>query len=208
MAFRITNNRFNYDGDPQKNSIEQIAIAEKRLAKKKEALDDIKNEYNLIEEQTFKIYKDNVVYLQLNQKGFIDESKQWLKMLSKGVDKEGNKLDGRKSYKEKDIYNYYIGYIKDLLGIDSMDNVEFIDYNFGEATIVKFDYADRTWEFTIPMIDNINIKSYRNYGANVFKLRLNIQDKKYSCSWNYVGSTFDENEFKDIMKYELQKQKE
>lgn len=61
-------------------------------------------------------------------------------MLKKNQDKDGNKLDKRKKYEEKEMYNWYVEYVRKLLNIDSMDDIEFIDFNWGQATEIQFEY--------------------------------------------------------------------
>lgn len=197
------NDGYSYTGNYEVSSLTKIAQAERRLGSKKQALEDMQNEYDLIEQQTFNTYVNNISYLQLGQKGFIKHCRDWLNMKKKNQDKDGNKLDGRKSYPEKTNYEYYIGHIKKLLEIDSMDNIVFLDYNFGEACHIDFDYKDNTWQLEIPYINGVSLKSYRSYGASVFKLRLLHKDS--SCFWSCVGSTFEEDELKDIMKQGIEK---
>lgn len=196
---------YDYNGIYQLSSLNQIATAERRLSEKKRLLEDIENEKNLLEEQAFRTYKSNINYLQIDQKGFADLSRDWLRMLYKKTDKDGNKLDGRKSYKEKDVYNYYISTIKELLNIDDMEDINILDYNFGEAAHVEFTYLDHRWQLKIPHIDGIKIKSYQYYGADVFKLKLTHKRDKDGCIWDYVGGTYEEDELKDIMSEGIEK---
>lgn len=204
MSLRHNDNcDFDYNGNPIINSSTQINTVERRLANKKTVIADLQNELTLLEEQALRTYKSNIDYLQLDQKGFINACKDWLHMLKTKTDKNGNKLDGRKSYKEKDIYEYYIGYIKDLLEIAEMNGIEFIDYNFGQATEIRFEYLGHNWELTIPHKDSIDLKAYRHYGAEAFKLKLLHSEN--SCIWEWVGATYEENELKDIMKKGVEK---
>lgn len=197
MGLRNKNSIYDFNGNYIVNSEYQIAQAERRLAAKKQALEDTQNEFNLIENQAFMIYVNNIDYFELDQKSFIKECKDWLNMQKTKIDKDGNKLDGRKSYKEKDLYNWYINNIKKILDIKDMEDIKFIDYNFGEATIIQFTYCGKEWELSIPHVKTMNIKSYQRYGADVFKLKISVQDS--SVSWNRVGSTYEEDELKQIM---------
>lgn len=202
MGLFRKNSDYSFDGTFKYSSIDEINQAERRLANKKQALEDMQNEYNLIEEQTFKVYKSNVEYFIISQDGFIDDCKKWLHMMKENKDNDGNKLDGRKSYKEKGIYEYYIGIIKDLLGIEEMNDVEFIDFNFGEANIIRFTYLGHKWNLEIPNIQKISLKSYKSYGESVFKLRVGHMN---GCMDEFVGNTFEEDDLKDIMKKGIEK---
>jgi hypothetical protein len=205
MSFARPNDGYDYTGNFKLSSLATITQAERRLAVKKQALDDMQNEYNLLEEQAFKTYKSNIYYLTLDQEGFINQCKTWLKMKKENKDADGNKLDGRKKYKEKNIYDYYIEHIEELLGIEGISDIKFIDYNFGQATEIEFSYLNHKWELEIPHIKSIQLKAYQNYGASVFKLKLTHQDVKYTSSWSCIGYTYEEDELKDLMQQGIEK---
>ena len=112
MGLSRKNSDYSFDGIFRYSSIDEINQAERRLANKKQALEDMQNEYNLIEKQTFETYKNNINYFIISQSGIIKDCKQWLHMKKENKDNDGNKLDGRKSYKEKNNYEYYISTIK------------------------------------------------------------------------------------------------
>ena len=138
MSLVYKNDTYNYNGKYEMSSLNKFAQAERRLSAKKQALDDMKNEYNLIEQQAFCIYKENVQYMLLDQPSTIKTCREWLNMLSKNQDTDGNKLDKRRKYKEKEIYDWYVNYIKEFLGIEYMNDVKFIEYDFGQATDIQF----------------------------------------------------------------------
>lgn len=194
---------FNYDGTIATPSLTLFAQNERRLAKKKQDIEDMENEYDLLKKQTFSCYKSNINYLHFD-KSLILCARQWESMLSKGVDKEGNKIDKRKSYKEKTSYEYIFGLLCDTIGIESklVKLNSIIDYNFGEAYDFEFEYGNHKWRLEVPMIDGIKMKSYEYYGVEVFKLKI------YHCNgcWSEsIGSTFCEDEVKTIMKKGLEK---
>lgn len=205
MALIHKKSYYDYDGSYCLDSASRISQAERRLSDKKLALEDMQNELDLLEEQTLKTYKSNVMYFHVGQKGIIDKAKTWLSMLSKNQDKDGNKLDGRKKYEEKQMYDYYIGSLKELLGIEEMENVQFIDFNFGQATEIEFKYKSHKWRISIPHIDKIDLKAFKYCGNEAFKLKITHNDIRYSCSWSYVGSTYEEDALKDIMQKGIEK---
>lgn len=165
----------------------------------------MKNEYDLIEQQALRIYKENIQYMLLDQSPTIKTCREWLNMLSKNQDADGNKLDKRKKHKEKGIYDWYINYIKELLDIEYMNDVKFIDFNFGQATYIQFEYKEHNWRLKIPHIKAIKLDAYKNYGSSVFKLALVHNDTEYSRSWSQFGSTYEEDELKDIMTQGIEK---
>ena len=165
----------------------------------------MKNEYDLIEQQAFRTYKENIQYMLLDQPSTIKMCREWLNMLSKNQDTDGNKLDKRKKYKEKEVYDWYVDYIKKLLDIKYMNNVKFIDFNFGQATNIRFEYKEHNWYLEIPHIKAIKLDAYKNYGDVIFKLALVHNDIECSCSWSQFGSTYEEDELKDIMTQGIEK---
>ena len=128
MSLVYKNDTYGYNGEYEMGSLSKFAQAERRLSAKKQVLDDMKNEYDLIEQQAFYTYKENIQYLLLDQPSTIKMCNEWLNMLSKNQDTDGNKLDKRKKYNEKEMYDWYVDYIKKLLDIKYMNNVKFIDF--------------------------------------------------------------------------------
>ena len=56
MSLAYKNDTYNnYNGEYEMGSLNKFAQAERRLSTKKQVLDDMKNEYDLIEQQTFRI---------------------------------------------------------------------------------------------------------------------------------------------------------
>lgn len=192
MSLVYKNDTYNYNGEYEMSSLNKFARAERRLSAKKQALDDMKNEYDLIEQQVFRTYKENIQYMLLDQPSTIKTCREWLNMLSKNQDTDGNKLDKRKKYKEKETYDWYIDYIKKLL-------------DFGQATNIQFEYKEHNWYLEIPHINAIKLDAYRNYGGSVFKLALVHNDTEHSCSWSQFGSTYEEDELRDIMTQGIEK---
>lgn len=196
--------KYDFSGNFRMSSLNEISKAEKRLANKKLQLEDVQNELDLIERQTFETYKNNITYLIIGQKGVIDKAKKWLKMLKDDKDNDGNKLDKRKKYEEKTMYEYYIGVIEGLLKI-KMEDVHFIDYNFGQSTEIEFTYLDHKWSLSIPHIEKLNLKIFHDYGHRIFQLSLSHNDKQSSCSWTLVGYTYDEEELSGLFEEGVKK---
>lgn len=194
----ITNNEsFGWDYYNYEN-VSPIALvekAERRIVEKKRVIEDMQNECDLLEKQAFDLYKKYVNYPTLNYDYIMSISK-WLHMKSTGVDSEGRKLDGRKKYEEKDMYEYMIDYLQKIIGIEDMEIVEIRHYNFGEELEIIFNSNGHKWMLGVPVMNNIYIKSYIRYGSDVFKLKLyNIDTRHFQILFD---STFEEKELKDI----------
>ena len=86
-----------------------------------------------------------------------------------------------------------------------MNDVKFIDFNFGQATDIQFEYKEHNWRLEIPNIKAIRLDTYKNYGSSVFKLTLAHKDTEYSCIWTQFGSTYEEDELRDIMTQGIKK---
>ena len=118
-------------------------------------------------------------------------------MLEEGKDKEGKKLDKRKKYKEKYTFQYLESYLQTLLGIDC-HITKFMIFGYGvEAYEIQFSYLDHEWELFVPNVSNVSRRSFETYGESVFKLKLRYKDSE--CGWSQFGSTFLEEDLKDIM---------
>ena len=66
MSLAYKNGTYGYNGEYEMSSFDKFAQAERRLSAKKQALDDMKNECDLIEQQTFRTYKENIQYTLLD----------------------------------------------------------------------------------------------------------------------------------------------
>lgn len=202
MSLRNSESRYNSFGEFEHASISLFVKAETRLKNKKAAIEDLQNEYDLLEKQAFELYKTHVNYWQFG-KTLIEKTQKWMNMLEKGIDANGNKIDKRKRYEEKDCYEYVVALLKDLLGVEDFSITQIMDYNWGEAKCIYFTSHDHTWELFIPTIDGIKMKTYQNYGVDCFKLKLLHEDSKSYYSW--VGNTFEEEKLKDIMQSGIDK---
>lgn len=173
-------------------SLDKFALAERRLKDKKQLLEDVQHEYDLLEADAFRTYKKEVIYLLSLNPALISKAKKWLEMIN---DKK-NKIDKRKKYEEKDVYEMFLKDLKKLLGYD-IEITHITQYGYeGYAYGVYFDCMNHKFELKIPNMDMVDIKHYRDYGDYVFKLVL------YNCDKPNVaesfGATYFESELKDI----------
>ena len=102
----------------------------------------------------------------------LDGAAKWTVMNETNKDSNGNKLDRRRSYKEKICYENILDRLKTYLGIDDFKIKEVIDLSFGMAKLIDFSVCGQDWELAIPIIKNVTLKHYEAYGSRCFKLRL------------------------------------
>lgn len=170
--------------------------AERRIKDKETAIEDLQNELDLLKRQAFEAYKTNVRYDYFS-KGLMYKAQSWLSMFKKGEDKDGNKLDKRKKYEEKTCFEYLQSIVGKYLGIENIKIDEIIEYNFGEAMEFKFNYRNHTWMLSVPIVNNIKMRSYEHTGEYCFKLSLLVYESSH-CS-KVIGYTYEEDELKSIL---------
>lgn len=201
----INNGERLYDPFTGKNITPSTVLfsqAERRIKDKKTAIEDLQNELNLLKRQAFEAYLTNVRYDYFS-KGLMYKAQSWLSMLKKGEDKDGNKLDKRKKYEEKACFEYIQSIIGKYLGIENIKIDEIIEYNFGEGMEFIFNYQNHTWMLSVPIVDNVKMRSYETYGGNCFQLRLLFYTSP-SCATT-IGCTFEEDNLKNIMQQGIEK---
>ena len=174
---------------------------EERITKKKQAIEDLKNELMLLEDQAVQSYKNHVYYYKLNP-DTIRYARVWLWMVKNNKDNDGNKLDKRKKYQEKSCFEFIRDHLKEILGISDIEITSIIDVNWGQANDIEFNYLGHTWRLEVPTIKHVSIKDYQNYGSIVFKLRLCHCEEHLIET---VDSTFEEYELADIMQKGIEK---
>ena len=185
-----------YDDNPE------ILLKEckRRIEEKKQKIKDLENELDLLKQQAVNIYKKNVYYM-LPGREIINSAIRWLHMVENGVDSDGNKLDKRKKYDDKVAYDTLNDQISSMIGYDiSISNI--LEYNYGEAMIFEFSYEKYEWQLQIPNIPFIHVESFDQYGEECFKLKIWL--RKSPSYIERLGSTFLEEELKDIISNKLQ----
>lgn len=187
-----------YNGKPVPSISAQIKRAEDRINAKKEAIEDLQNEVELLKDQAFNLYKKNVAYQFAFPVDWIIDARDWLKMVKDNIDTDGNKLDKRKKYSQKESFNFCTQQVNRYCGIDDCVITGVIDFNFGSAYEIEFTSHGHKWTLHIPNINRIKQDYWEYYGGDVFKLKLNHRE---SDTWSTrIDTTFDEDELEDIMK--------
>lgn len=187
-----------YGSAPVATSLEQFETANRRLITKKQLLEDIQNEYDLLLRQTFNIYKREVEYIFFDSNS-ISNARNWLAMISTGKDSEGKKLDKRRKYEEKTSFESLHHILERFLGVSDIEITEIIDGNYGEFWDINFKSNKREWSLTIP--NSVSLSTFihdaeSGHPDHAFKLRLYYVHQNVFRS---VGSTFVENELTDMM---------
>ena len=186
-----------FDFDNYTPSLKAFETVERRIAEKKTVISDLENELDLLKKQALSTYKSNVRYDFIGSENTFIKAQNWLSMLEKGTDSDGNKLDKRKKYLEKITFEVFQSDLGQILGIEDFKIDSIINYNYSEGYETEFTYLDHKWALYVPMIRNIEMKAYENRGAYCFQLHLLHYDSPNSLTM--VGATFEETELKDIL---------
>lgn len=185
-----------YGMGDQKTSLELFTQVERRLKAKEEALDDMQNEYNLLQKQALNTYKGHIYYGLLYE-GTIKKASRWIHMLRNNKDADGNKLDKRRKYEEKDTFTFLQEHLNDLFEVDDLVITKIMDYNFGEAGEIEFTSQGHKWMLKVPYVENIKLDTYQREGYYCFILSLYNNDEDHIRS--LVGSTYEEKDLKNIL---------
>lgn len=155
---------------------ERCVEADRRLQAKIVECQDVLNEYTLLRDQTFQILKTTVDYRDFYFPEFIIKAGQWWMMKHKGRDSNGNKLDLRKKYEEKEFYQQFINRLNEVLDltdnpITEFTNVEF--YNLPDSEVkFKFNFQKHTYVLSFPIPQNVDKRTFILFGVSAFKLKL------------------------------------
>lgn len=176
----------------------QFETVRRRVTEKKKQLEDIENEYELLQRQEFILYKNNISYdFGIFTPQIIKDARNWLGMKANGKDRDGKKLDGRRKYDEQSRFNMLEKDFKNAFGVERLEIVSIADFNFGQAWEIDFKIDDRQFMLRMPIIQHIKLDDYKREGCDVFMLALY---RRVGCVISRVGCTYDERELKEIMK--------
>lgn len=127
-----------YDLEGKKKLTDEIKQSDRRIKEKKQQLEDMQNELDLLKQQEYNTCKYEISYFGFQNGNITEDAIKWLHMLRDGKDKNGNKLNKRKKYDEKLRYEWLNDSIRQILGDDSIVIDEIIQY--GMCT-EAYDYA-------------------------------------------------------------------
>lgn len=184
------------------DSKEAIVRAEQRVKDRKKELEEAQYLYDLMKREAVKTLKEHVSYDYMYFMGAcVNDARTWMKMLKDGKDSEGNKLDKRKKYQEKDRYNMLIDDLQRYLGLEDKDSFEFLEileFGFERAGYeFVFNYRGGKFYLYLPVLKNVPMKYYEEYGDWYFRLSIHYYTREHcsTCIWN----GFDEEEMKGVI---------
>lgn len=190
----ITNYSFNLYKEPNygeniiKQSFSLVADMEHEITKYERLL-------QLAKKDRVSIIKDNVDYT--NYAFCLKDAKKWYYM----INDKSLKIDKRKHYQEKDMYEYFIKYFKeDFISDRDFKITGFLSGGFEEYYIrVEFECNEKCFAIEIPIIKNINEKNieYANYA------RLTLLVKENDSYWNSIASSYKEEDIKEAFEKEI-----
>lgn len=182
----------------------KLKQSERRIKAKKQQLEDVQNELNLLKEQEFNTCKHNILYLGFQSPDMTEGAIKWLNMLEEGKDKDGNRISMRKKYDEKIYYNMLNKSIREILDDDSIVIDEIIIYGKSfEAYEYVFTHNNIKYYIQIPVIDRVTFDSYDYYGVeHAFGITLHVYTSPHVTK--YIGGSIYINEIKDIWKKHLE----
>ena len=173
---------------------ELFETSKRRLELKKMALEDMKNEYDLLETQALNQYKTYINYdYYFNT---IEIAYKWYHAQKEGIYFDGTKIDKRKKYSEKTTYDFFVRCLNKVIGED-IDVNDFLKIGYSEiAYSIRFTTSDgKEWCIDIPIIHKIDIETFRYYREDCFKIKL------YTITDGFIHelifSTFDERQIKN-----------
>jgi len=197
-----------YDIEGKKDLIAKIKQSDRRIKDKKQQLEDVQNELDLLKKQEFECCKRNISYFGFQNSNITEDANKWLHMLQEGKDKDGKKLDKRKKYDEKLRYEWLTDSIRRILGDDSIVIDEIIQYGmYAEAYDYVFTYNNMKHYIKIPIVAKVPFDDYDQFGVeHSFGINLYVYVK--SCVCDYIGGSIFMSDIKDIWKKYTEKPEE
>lgn len=199
--------KFFYNGEEEnkRKFKANVVTAERRVKEKKQLIEDLQNEYTLLEEQAFNLYKRNVLYFGFQNDNETRYAITWLNMMKSGVDSEGKKLDKRKKYDEKMRYEWVTSSIREMMNDNSIVIDQIIRYGYDtEGYDYVFTHNNKKFYIYIPVVNSVPLKSYQYEGAYAFSISLHVYDSDGSSS--IIDSTLFMDEVADIWKKYLEEE--
>ena len=189
-----------YDLNGKKELTEKIKQSDRRIKEKKQQLEDMQNELDLLKHQEYNTCKREISYFGFQNGSITEDANKWLHMLKDNKDKDGNKLDKRKKYDEKVRYEWLTDSIRQILDDDSIVIDEIIQYGiYAEAYEYVFTYNNIKHYIKIPIVSQVPFDDYDQFGVeHSFGINLYVYVK--SCVCRYIGGSIFMSDIKDIWK--------
>ena len=190
MAYKnVSKDYWNYDNETSETKLKTL---KNRLAVKKAQLEDVQYEYDLEYRALFNAYKEHITYDMMCINYFAQKAQKWLGCLERNEAPDGEKLDKRRSYDEKESYNYLVDKLKKIFNREDIELIKIYDYNFSEAWEYIFRCENTEFIFTVPNVQKVSFKSFEYNADWCFKIKLGYYKNEHVASTFF--STFDEEE--------------
>ena len=190
MAYKnVSKDYWNYDNETSETKLKTL---KNRLAVKKAQLEDVQYEYDLEYKALFNAYKEHITYDMMCINYFAQKAQKWLGCLERNEAPDGEKLDKRRSYDEKESYNYVVDELKKIFNREDIELIKIYDYNFSEAWEYIFRCENTEFILIVPNVQKVSFKSFQHDADWCFRIRLGYYKDKHVSSIFF--STFDEEE--------------
>lgn len=125
----------------------------------------------------------------------VKSAQKWLSM-------KDQKLDRRKNYDEKTLFDCLTRHIEDLLDLKiEITDISVLGYDevaFFIRFTLKGDPFDREYELSVPETEKLNKDNLDELCEG--KLKLGVKSSTNSCCWNYICASYDTEELKSKFK--------
>ena len=190
MAYKnVSKDYWNYDNETSETKLKTL---KNRLAVKKAQLEDVQYQYDFEYRALFNAYKEHITYDMMCINYFAQKAQKWLGCLERNEAPDGEKLDKRRSYDEKESYNCLVDKLKKIFNREDIELIKIYDYNFSEAWEYIFRCENTEFIFTVPNVQKVSFKSFEYNADWCFKIKLGYYKNEHVSSTFF--STFDEEE--------------
>ena len=158
MAYKnVSKDYWNYDNETSETKLKTL---KNRLAVKKAQLEDVQYEYDLEHKALFNAYKEHITYDTMCINYFAQKAQKWLGCLERNEAPDGEKLDKRRSYDEKESYNYLVDKLKKIFNREDIELIKIYNYNFSEAWEYIFRCENTEFIFIVPDVQKVSFQSF------------------------------------------------
>jgi hypothetical protein len=197
-----------YIDENKKDLINEIKQSDRRIKEKKQQIEDLQNELDLLKEQGFDTCKRRIMHFGFQNPDITEKAIKWLNMVETGLDSDGNKLDNRKKYDEKLRYEWLNKDIQEILNDDTITIDKIIRFGVHiEAYEYMFMYNNKKHYIQIPVIARVPFEDYDRYGVEyAFGISVHVFTSDHASE--YIGGSIFMDEIKDIWKKYTENPKE
>lgn len=125
----------------------------------------------------------------------VKSAQKWLSM-------KDQKLDRRKNYDEKNLFDCLTRHIEELLDLKiEITDISVLGYDevaFFIRFTLKGDPFDREYELSVPETEKLNKDNLDELCEG--KLKLSVKSSTNFCCWNYICASYDTEELKSKFK--------